>query len=84
MRQDNKIRGSTPFYKDLDLVWYGDVGDKNKSWIFVIVKNVLQFWCERIYKNKHIKISVKNNFLSYNYQLTDIIDAIYWIVLYFC
>ena len=35
-------------YEDVDSGRYGAVGDQNKSWIFVIVKNVLQFWCEKI------------------------------------
>ena len=38
MRQDIKIRWSTPFRKDVDSERYGAVGDKNKSWIFFIVK----------------------------------------------
>ena len=31
IRQDNKIRGSTPFNKDVDSGRYGAVGDRNKS-----------------------------------------------------
>ena len=31
IRQDNKIRGSTPFHKDVDSGRYGAVGDRNKS-----------------------------------------------------
>ena len=33
IRQDNKIRGSTPFNKDVNSGRYGAVRDRNKSWI---------------------------------------------------
>ena len=48
MRQDIKIRESTPFHKDVDSEQYGAVDDKNKSWIVSIVKYVLQFLPEKI------------------------------------